>query len=121
MPNRVPFEVITTGQEVLDRIQNNAAQAIRQLQEQIQPLQSLETDQSVMLGKVAVLTVTPEAIKSVTVSLPMPPPSNQTSRIVNNSNYAVKLMTSDATTVFAAIERSSSATVTANGKVWTRG
>jgi hypothetical protein len=118
MPVTVPFQDRRTGNQDIDRLSQDVAQAVRGLQEQLRPPQSLTISSSAILGRQTTVTVTAEAFKPVTLTLPNQPPSNQSTRIVNNSAYPVSVRTADSLTVFGAVQPGSSLTVNADGKRW---
>ncbi len=117
MANLVPFQDRKTGNPDLDRLSQDVAQAIRDLQTQRQPATSLTVTSSFTVGRQATVTVGPETRSPVTVSLPNVAPA-QSTRIVNNSAFAVQVRTADSLTVFGAVQPGQSLTVTGNGKTW---
>jgi hypothetical protein len=118
MANLVPFQDRKTGNPDLDRLSQDVAQAVRDLQTQRQPATSVTITSSFSLGRQATATVSPETRSSVVVSLPNVAPANQVSRIVNNSAFPVQVRTADSLTVFGAVQPGASLTVTGNGKTW---
>jgi len=116
--NRVPFVVEQTGDEKVDRNLYAVSKAVRDLQTQIAPPQTLTSAVDVLLGNYSTVIVSRSAIRSITVWLPTAVPSNQTTTIRNESPFAVHVRTSDSRTVLPDIAAGGSLTVNANGTAW---
>ncbi len=117
MPVTVPFQDRKTGNPDIDRLSQDVAQAVRDLQAQFVPAQSVTVSSSFTVARQATVTVSAEARSSVVISLPNTAPQ-QSTRIVNNSAFPVQVRTADSLTVFGAVQPGSSLTVTGNGKTW---
>ncbi len=117
MANIVAFQDRKTGDERIDRLSQDVAQAVRDLQAQRVPAQSVTVSSSFTVARQATVTVSPEARSSVVISLPNTAPQ-QSTRIVNNSAFPVRVRTADSLTVFGDIVPGGNLTVVGNGKTW---
>ena len=118
MSNRVPYAVEQTGNEKVDRNLYNVSQAVRSLQEQIKPPQTLNSAVDVLLGAYSTVVITKTALRAVTVWLPVAVPSNQSTTIRNDSGYAVHVRSSDSRTVLPDVAPGASLSIVANGTEW---